>query len=331
MKMIRGNTNILKYPKNIKEFFSFLKSNEKYSLIYSKLGCPTPFDVTLRDGLQGLTYEQQTKITLEIKKHIYGEIYFKQNPSSIEIGSITSDRLFPIFRDTVELYKYVNKYQNQKYNNSNLFLPLNVNNYILIPNSNKLNEVINEINNQNFSFITSVSNSFQLKNTKMSLDESDNDILNMMYLLDEQINKNAYQVKLYVSCINECPIDGKIDSNKIIDRLLKLNSYKVDYICLSDTCGTLELSDFKYIVDKCITYGIPSKKLSIHLHVKNGREDIIEQIINYALDVGIINFDVSLLETGGCSVTIDNNKLYPNLSYDLYYKSLCKYIYNKSK
>jgi hypothetical protein len=37
-----------------------------------------------------------------------------------------------------------------------------------------------------------------------------------------------------------------------------------------------------------------------------------------------------LLESGGCSVTMDKNKLATNLSYELYYKSLFTYILKKT-
>jgi hypothetical protein len=106
---------------------------------------------------------------------------------------------------------------------------------------------------------------------------------------------------------------------------------KVDDICLSDTCGTLTDEDFEYIIDTCAYFGLPTNKVSLHLHVKKGREDEIEKIIHKALDRKIINFDVSELKTGGCSVTMKKENLAPNLSYELYYKSLCTYITKKNQ
>jgi hypothetical protein len=69
--------------------------------------------------------------------------------------------------------------------------------------------------------------------------------------------------------------------------------------------------------------------ISLHLHIKPDREDIIEKIIHKALDYKIASFDVSMLEIGGCSVTMTKDKLAPNLSYELYYKALCNYIVKK--
>jgi hypothetical protein len=104
----------------------------------------------------------------------------------------------------------------------------------------------------------------------------------------------------------------------------------VNNICLSDTCGTLNVEDFEYIINTCIFFGLPYNKISLHLHVTNGREEEVEKIIHMALDKNIINFDVSALETGGCSVTIGENNLKPNLSYELYYKFLCNYMLTKN-
>jgi hypothetical protein len=145
-----------------------------------------------------------------------------------------------------------------------------------------------------------------------------------MYILDENINIiNTPFVKLYVSCINECPINGKIQNDFIINRLLLLNKMKVDNICLIDTCGTLNVTDFEYIVDNCNENGLPFKKMSLQLNIKKNRIREIEKIIHRALDRRIINFDVADSEI------ITNNKkiinLY-NLSYEFYYKSLVKYI-----
>ena len=164
----------------------------------------------------------------------------------------------------------------------------------------------------------------------MTLQESDKDIMNMIQILDIDTNRcKDANIKLYVSCINECPIEGKIDNDIIVNRLLKLNKLKISSICLSDTCGTLEPDDFKYIIDTCSNFGIPATKFSLHLHTNNSRMNITEQIIHLALDHKIKDFDVSLLDSGGCSITMEKCKILPNLSYELYYKCLIDYIMKK--
>lgn len=328
-----NNIRMMNYPMTFKCFLDFLKTDIKYENLYNKLGRPCAFDVTLRDGLQSLSIEKQKNMDFITKKNIYHTIYFNHRPKNIEVGSIVSNKIFPIFNDTKDLLNYIIKHQDLIQYNFDYIMPLKTNNYILIPNLDKLIENINSsvlISPFNYSFITSVSNSFQCKNIRMTLSESDEDILNMIYLLDDKYSKKDYEIKLYVSCINECPIEGKIDNNVIVNRLLRLNNFKVDSICLSDTCGTLEPENLKYILSKCIENGIPKTKLSLHLHVRKDKELVTEELIHTALNLGVIDFDVSLLESGGCSVTIKNNKLAPNLNYDLYYKSLTTYIINNS-
>jgi hypothetical protein len=255
------------------------------------------------------------------KLQLYNKIIANYNPKSIEIGSIVSNKLMPIFNDSLDLHKHIEKNHNDldKKKTYDLFL--------LVPNKRQLQKILYEPSINHFSFLTSISNSFHLKNTKMTLLEGDLDIENMIASLD--LNTDRYidaHIKLYVSCINYCPLEGIIDNNTIVDRLLILNKLKVDILCLSDTCGMLNCNDFVYIVDMCNKLGLPYSKLSLHLHVKNGREEEIEKIIHKALDRKIIHFDVSLLDTGGCSITLSQEQLVPNLSYELYYKSLVNYI-----
>jgi len=317
------------YPNCYKSFKKWCLSRYKYSKLYNDLGKPNPFDVTLRDGLQALSKEEQNKYSTYNKLALYHNITSIYNPKNIEVGSIVSEKVLPVFNDTIKIGETVNNFQliehpDKKEKRQNVF--------IVIPNKEKLKCVINNPNFSNFSFITSVSNSFQLKNTKMTLEDSDKDIYEMLYELD---NNNCRRkkgfVKLYISCINECPIEGKIDNDFIVNRILKLNMLNVDNICLSDTCGSLTEEDFEYIIETCAFFGFPLKKFSLHLHVKKERENEIEKIIYKALDYKIAKFDVSYLETGGCSVTMDKNKINANLSYNLYYKSLCNYIIKKTQ
>ena len=315
------------YPKCAQSFKKWYLSSYKFGKLYNDLGKPRPFDVTLRDGLQALSKEEQNKLTTEDKLQIYHNIISIHNPKNIEIGSIVSEKVLPVFKDTLKISEILYDFQLKRKEKRQ-------NNFVVIPNKEKFKSVINNSKINHFSFITSVSNSFQKKNTKMTLEESDKDIYDMLYELDDNINtiirsKKPF-VKLYVSCINECPIEGKIDNDFIVNRILNLNKMNVDNICLSDTCGSLNEEDFEYIVDTCAYFGLPLSKFSLHLHVKREREAEIQRIIHKALDRKIIKFDVSYLDTGGCSVTMNKKNLAPNLSYDLYYKTLCNYILKKT-
>ena len=331
------------YPKCAQSFKQWCKSRPQYWKLYNELGQPTPFDVSLRDGIQSLTSEEQQKFTLQHKLSLYSQITNQFQPKEIEIGSIVNEKVLPVFKDTLELFKEIRNRNNIIENqeevldiNLSLSITQNIihkpNPYILVPNSNMLAKIINNVHINHLSFITSVSNSFQLKNTKMTLEESEQEIIEMMYMLDNNEHRRfPPQVKVYVSCINECPIEGKIDNDVIVHKILKLQLLNIDKICISDTCGSLDPEDFEYIIDTCHLFGLRMSQIALHLHVKKGREYTTEKIIHMALDRKIKDFDVSFLETGGCSVTMSRNELAPNLSYELYYKILYNYIMKRQQ
>jgi len=312
------------YPKCARTFLEFYQSNKSLTNNYvHKLLRVRPFDVTLRDGLQALTTDEQSKYTTKLKKEIYKKIIEKYNPRNLEIGSCVNTKIFPIFKDTEELFKDIQD---------------NKNKYILVPNEEHLINAI-KFGARKFSFITSLSNSFQLKNTKLTIKENEINLNNMLNLLDNYAifeidieNGDVMQEfpnfnsRLYVSCINECPIEGKISNDRIVSELYYLSGKKFDKICLSDTCGTLTYDDFHDIIGKLCEIHVDINKFALHLHIKPERENEVEKIVHTALDYGIEEFDVSYLKSGGCSVTMDKNKMAPNMSYEQYYKFLTNYL-----
>ena len=310
---------IFNYPKTFITFMKWCNTNIKYVEIYNSMRRPRPFDVSLRDGLQSIPKLQQINYSFKDKIKLLNNILEEQNPSSIEIGSLVSPKILPIFNNSKKLYEYSKK-------NFSEF-----ENFLLIPTSKKLNELL-ELECNNICLITSVSEEFQKKNVKMNLEETKQDILSIIYSLFDSNRINNPKVKLYISCIDTCPISGKIPIDFIVNEIKYYNDIcKVDTLCLSDTCGTLEFNTFIEIIDKCNKEGISYNKISLHLHVNPMKEENIIKIIHEAFDRGIINFDASILDTGGCSVTMNSDKINANLSYELYYKALVDYIIIKSK
>jgi len=322
---------------NYRSFINMCSTKKSWLTKYTELGKPKPFDVSLRDGLQSLPAEQHATFTLDRKIQLYKQIMEQHEPEQIEIGSITSNKVFPIFNDSKDLLEYA-RYQRQE-----------TNHFMLIPNKYKLLDLLADINIKSdvsherdckyISFITSVSDAFQKKNTKKTIAETREEITDMIHILDTISSPNAseksdenYHIKLYISCINECPLQGKINNDFIVEEIVKYHTQTkhIHNICLSDTMGTLHDQDFTYIIDKCNQQGVPFSKFSLHLHVNRKHKSSTETIFYSALDRNITLFDVSMLDTGGCSVTMKASQLSPNLSYDLYYEYLLNYIMRKT-
>lgn len=256
------------------------------------------FDITLRDGLQSIPKYISFKKKCELATYIYK--YYK--PNSIEVGSIVSEKLLPQMKDSINLHHYCIE------NNFKSDL------YMLIPNLKSLKTAKLE-GVKNFSFITSVSESFQKKNTNKNLYETKHLLENMMSIT----NKNN-KIKLYISCINHCPIEGKINFKNILNEIIFYSKIEnIDEFCFSDTCGNLCEKDYIMLINKIIKF-IPFEKISLHLHKNISLTETIN-IINYSQKIGIKKFDVSALNIGGCSMTINENNLNSNIEYNLLFNN----------
>jgi hydroxymethylglutaryl-CoA lyase len=258
------------------------------------------FDVTLRDGLQSL----KKIYSLVEKTDILHNIIVNRFPSAIEVGSIVSPKILPQMEQSIELFHEAQFI--------NIILPRPIDLYMLTPNLKSVN-IASDHDITNFSFITSVSNDFQKKNTNKNLTEIKNEIELMMKRVT--LIKDS-KVKLYISCITDCPIYGRIDNQKIINEILHYYyTYdEISEICLSDTCGTMEFNNFKTIIDELLKRNVDFNKISLHLHNQENKQNV-KDIIIYGMKSGIYRFDVSdMPEIGGCTVTLDNPS--GNLSYD---------------
>ena len=256
------------------------------------------FDVSLRDGLQS----QNRIYTLNEKKDLLHKIIDIYKPQSIEIGSLVSSKVLPQMDKSIELYKYAES------------LNKNIDFYLLIPNEKKLQDSIKD-NVKNISLISSFSNSFQLKNIKRSLYDTKKDLLKINNIILQQ--NHIKNVKLYLSCFNDCPLEKKIENSIIYDEIKFYHQYtNFNELCLSDTTGNLDINNFEILKDNILTI-IPKEKISLHLHVNEENKENTKKILNYAFLQGIYKLDISCLEDGGCSMTLDSSKLKGNLHYDL--------------
>jgi len=253
------------------------------------------FDVTLRDGLQST----KANMTLKQKTDLADFIYTTYKPYAMEVGSIVSPKFVPNMKDSLDVYQYC---VNKQYD-TNL--------YMLTPNLNAL-EKAKKAGVKNFSFITSVSDAFQRKNTNKTLDETKAHMKEMFKYVDVDD-----KVKIYISCVDECPIDGKMSIYNISSELYfyLYNFDNIQEICLSDTCGTLTEDSFIQLMQQI--YGnCTLNRLSLHLH-KNPDHNETQAIIKRAKQMGMRHFDVCAIENmGGCSMTINTkSKLPANIHY----------------
>lgn len=297
----------------VQKLKSFINNSPLRKAIYKHIS-PVITDVSLRDGLQGLSPET---INLTDKISIFHDIYKDNIATNIEVGSVVNTKLVPVMSDVPTLYNYCGEFIDDHYSD---YRP---NLHIIVPNMKYLKKACAN-NMNNFAFLSSVSNDFQKQNANMSLTQ----VKNQLHQMTDYLNTNGIQgyKKLYLSCINVCPIRGKIDNNFIGNEIVYYSKLKkFNEICLSDTCGELTLENFREIIAVCRAEQIPMDNLSLHLHV-NPYNNQLESIIRYALNNKIRRFDMSSLSTGGCHMTLDARNSFENLNYELFYSILARYI-----
>jgi hydroxymethylglutaryl-CoA lyase len=280
------------------------------SAIFARIN-PQLFDVSLRDGIQNA---DPAKWPTEVKTDMYHRIVATERPQRMEVGSLVSPKILPVLGDSLYMYSYTDT-RNRLSDG-----PMA---YMLVPSLSRIHSALN-YDIRNLSFITSVSESFQKKNTRRTLAETKSELKQMSDIASMFLDVHT---KLYISCITECPLSGKQDLDYVLREILMYHtSYQFDELCLSDTCGTLTFDDYEYLVDTLIHFGVPASKLSLHLHVSEANRENVRLILWHSFNKRINKFDVSAVETGGCSVTMRSDQLLPNLSYDLFYHFLARYI-----
>ena len=249
------------------------------------------FDVTLRDGLQSLP-----KIfSLAEKKDLLHQIIRDHAPQALEVGSLVSPKVLPQMSDSLALYTYAQR----KYASDGAAF------YLLVPSTEKYISYARANGVKNIALITSVSETFQQKNIRQSLAQTK--------ALLAKCTGDFDQVKLYISCITQCPLVGPQDLTHIVREIQGYTEMPgLTELCLSDTCGSLTAQDFQTI----LAGDLDPEKLSLHLHVNPSALSEVGKILTAAREKGIYRFDVNAVaEAGGCSVTMNPAAMFGNLTY----------------
>jgi hydroxymethylglutaryl-CoA lyase len=138
----------------------------------------------------------------------------------------------------------------------------------------------------------SASEAFSKANINCTIDES----IRMFRPLMKFAQKHSLPVRGYVSCITECPFEGFIAPEKVLEvtsRLFDLGCYEVS---LGETLGRSSSQQISILLEK-ILKDIPVTKVAGHFH--DTRNFALENI-KVALDFGVRTFDSSVGGLGGC-------------------------------
>ena len=231
------------------------------------------FEVGPRDGLQNIKNEIPINKKIELIN-----ILSTTGIEKIECGSFVSAKWVPQMRGTNEIFEEIIRGEGVKYT-------------ALTPNlkgfENALQAKVDEV-----AVFAAASETFSQKNVNCSIDES----LARFRDLFKKASEKKMPVRGYVSCIVECPYEGKISPEsvlKVASQLLDMGCYEVS---LGDTIGKGTPKTIEELL-KVLCSEINQKKLAGHFH---DTSDTAIRNVEIGLKYGLSTFDSAVGGLGGC-------------------------------
>ena len=231
------------------------------------------FEVGPRDGLQNIKNEIPINKKIELI-----DILSTTGIEKIECGSFVSAKWVPQMRGTNEIFEEIIRGDGVKYT-------------ALTPNlkgfENALQAKVDEV-----AVFAAASETFSQKNVNCSIDES----LARFRDLFKKASEKKVPVRGYVSCIVECPYEGKISPEsvlKVASQLLDMGCYEVS---LGDTIGKGTPKTIEELL-KVLCSEINQKKLAGHFH---DTSDTAIRNVEIGLKYGLSTFDSAVGGLGGC-------------------------------
>ena len=162
---------------------------------------------------------------------------------------------------------------------------------VLIPNM-KGYELARDAGAKIMTVVPSATETMNQKNINMSLDET---VTNSCSILQAAKSDN-FSTRAYVSVAWECPYEGIVNPNQVLEIAEKLISSGADEIILADTIGAANPASVSKLVKQCVDeFG--ANQLSAHFH--DTRAMALSNVCA-ALNEGIRKFDACIAGLGGC-------------------------------
>ena len=231
------------------------------------------FEVGPRDGLQNIKNEIPINRKIELI-----DILSATGIKKIECGSFVSAKWVPQMRGADQIFEEILRKEGVKYT-------------ALTPNlkgfENAMSVKVDEI-----AVFAAASETFSQKNVNCSIAES----LERFEDIFKKARQKKIPVRGYVSCIVECPYEGKVKPEKVLEvtsRLLDMGCYEVS---LGDTIGKGTPKTVETLL-KVICENLHAQQLAGHFH---DTSDTAIKNVEIALKYGITTFDTAIGGLGGC-------------------------------
>lgn len=237
-------------------------------------------EVGPRDGLQN-----EKRIVPAADKIRFVELLARAGLREIEVTSFVSPKWVPQLADAEEVLRGALAQAARTPSGEPVVLSA------LVPNEKGLERAL-ACGVRKVAVFTAASEGFARKNINASIAES--------IARFEPVVRGAHAagatVRGYVSCIVECPYDGRIAPEAVRDTCERLVAIGVDELDLGETLGVASPGDVARVIECCASVRSPSE-IVLHLHDTRGMA--VESALR-ARELGVRRFDASTGGIGGC-------------------------------
>ncbi len=240
-----------------------------------------------RDAMQGWKNFIPTE-----KKIEYINSLLKVGFDTIDFGSFVSAKAIPQMADTADV---VRRLESGVSNSKLLAIVANL-------RGAEETSAFDQITYLGFPF--SASETFQLRNTNSSIEESLKRVEEIQSLC---INKNKKLV-IYISMAFGNPYGDLYDEDIVFNWVEKLVELDIDIISLADTVG-VATPEQVYDMTSYLVESLPATEIGVHLH---STFENWQQKLDAAVKAGCTRFDGALKGIGGCPMA--NDELVGNMN-----------------
>ena len=214
---------------------------------------------------------------------------------TIDFGSFVSSKAIPQMADTKEV---ITKLEIQNSNSKLL---------AIIANLRGAEEASAFDSIAYLGFPFSVSETFQMRNTNSSIEES----LSRVEEIQNLCIKTGKQLVIYISMGFGNPYDDRYSEEIVFEWVNKLVAMDINIISLADTVG-VATAEQVYDMTEYLVDSLPGTEIGVHLHSK---PDNWKEKLEAAVKAGCKRFDGALKGIGGCPMA--NDELVGNMNSEL--------------
>ena len=230
-------------------------------------------EVGPRDGIQNESDFIPTEYKIELINALS-----KTGIKRMEAASFVHPTYVPQMKDATEVLNGIEKSPSVQY-------------MALIPNEKGYDRAV-ESGVNSLSLVVGVSNSFNLKNVKMTREQSIKSLARVI----EKAKANDIFIRYSIATAFWCPFEGKVDSNLVLKMVEEAEKFGADEIVLADTIGRANPNQVFDLFQAAISLKTKSV-LTAHFHDTYG---MALANVMAALEAGVTRFDASVGGLGGC-------------------------------